>query len=64
MRLTVIFSVILVVLLIGYIAIIKLECLYIVEKAGIDTSGRVTIYNAVVEASPVSRSFWVTESGF
>ncbi|MBQ2932960.1 MAG: O-antigen ligase family protein [Clostridia bacterium] len=47
MRLTVIFSVILVVLLIGYIAIIKLDVFSLLEKAGIDTSGRVTIYNAV-----------------
>ena len=47
MRLTVIFSVILVVLLIGYIAIIKLDVFTLLEKAGIDTSGRVTIYNAV-----------------
>ncbi len=46
-RLTVIFSVILVLLLIGYIAIIKLDVFSLLEKAGIDTSGRVVIYNAV-----------------
>ena len=47
MRLTVIFSVILVVLLIGYVAIIKLDVFSLLEEIGIDTSGRVVVYQAV-----------------
>jgi hypothetical protein len=46
-RLTVIFSVILVLLLIGYVAIIKLDVFSLLEQAGIDTSGRVIVYKAV-----------------
>ncbi len=46
-NLSVIFSVVLVLLLIGYIAIIKLDVFTLLEKAGINTSGRVEIYNAV-----------------
>ena len=34
-------------LLIGYIALIKADAFELIEKAGIDTSGRVKIYNAV-----------------
>lgn len=47
MRLTVIFTAILALILIGYVAIIKLDVFTLLEEAGIDTSGRVTIYNAV-----------------
>ena len=64
MRLTVIFSVILVVLLIGYIAIIKLDVFTILEKAGIDTSGRVTIYNAVDKFYEFSPDFLGNGIGF
>ena len=64
MRLTVIFSVILVVLLIGYIAIIKLDVFSLLEKAGIDTSGRVTIYNAVDKFYEFSPEFLGNGIGF
>ena len=64
MRLTVIFSVILVVLLIGYIAIIKLDVFTLLEKAGIDTSGRVTIYNAVDKFYEFSPEFLGNGIGF
>ena len=46
-NLIIIFSVMLVLLLIGYVAIIKLDVFTLLEKAGIETSGRVQIYNAV-----------------
>lgn len=64
MRLTVIFSVILVVLLVGYIAIIKLDVFTLLEKAGIDTSGRVTIYNAVDKFYEFSPEFLGNGIGF
>ena len=64
MRLTVIFSVILVVLLTGYIAIIKLDVFSLLEKAGIDTSGRVTIYNAVDKFYEFSPDFLGNGIGF
>ncbi len=64
MRVTVIFSVILVVLLIGYIAIIKLGVFTLLEKAGIDTSGRVTIYNAVDKFYEFSPDFLGNGIGF
>ncbi len=64
MRLTVIFSVILVVLLVGYIAIIKLDVFTLLEKMGIDTSGRVTIYNAVDKFYEFSPEFLGNGIGF
>ena len=64
MRITVIFSVILVVILIGYIAIIKLDVFSLFEKAGIDTSGRVTIYNAVDKFYEFSPDFLGNGIGF
>ena len=41
------FSIVVIALLIGYIALIKLDAFEMIEKAGINTSGRVEIYNAV-----------------
>ena len=64
MRITVVVSVILVVLLIGYIAIIKLDVFTLLEKAGIDTSGRVTIYNAVDKFYEFSPEFLGNGIGF
>lgn len=64
MRLTVIFSVILVVILTGYIAIIKLDVFSLLEKAGINTSGRVTIYNAVDKFYEFSPDFLGNGIGF
>lgn len=40
-------SIVLIVLLICYIALIKMDAFELLEKAGINTSGRVEIYNAV-----------------
>ena len=47
MRITVILTVIVGVILVGYVAIIKMDVFALIEKAGINTSGRVVIYNAV-----------------
>lgn len=46
-RLATFFALMVVLLLIGYIALIKLDAFELLEKAGINTSGRVEIYNAV-----------------
>lgn len=46
-RLTVILSIIMIFLLIGYIALIKMNVFALLEDAGINTSGRAGIYNAV-----------------
>ena len=46
-NLAIIFSVLVSVFLIGYIAIIKLGAFTLLEEAGVNTSGRMDIYNAV-----------------
>jgi len=46
-RLVTFFTFIVIILLIGYIALIKMDAFELLEKAGINTSGRVEIYNAV-----------------
>ncbi len=46
-RLVTIFTLAVIVLLIGYIAVIKLDVFELLERAGINTSGRVEIYDAV-----------------
>ncbi len=46
-RLVVIFTIILAIILVGYVGIIKMDVFSLLEKAGIDTSGRVDIYHAV-----------------
>ncbi len=43
------FTIVVVALLVGYIALIKMDAFELLEKAGINTSGRVEIYNAVDE---------------
>lgn len=63
-RLAIVFAVILVLLLIGYIAIIKLDVFELLEKAGIDTSGRVVIYNAVDKFYEFSPEFLGNGIGF
>lgn len=63
-RLAVIFSVILMLLLIGYIVIIKLDVFALLEKAGIETSGRVVIYNAVDKFYDFSPGFLGNGIGF
>ena len=64
MRLAVIFSAVLVLLLIGYVAIIKLDVFSLLEKAGIDTSGRVDIYHAVDKFYEFSPEFLGNGIGF
>jgi len=64
MRITVIVSVIMVLLLIGYVGIIKLDVFTLIEKAGIDTSGRATIYNAVDKFYEFSPEFLGNGIGF
>ena len=46
-RLVIFLTFIVILLLIGYIALIKMDAFELLEKAGINTSGRVEIYNAV-----------------
>ena len=46
-RLVIFFTFFVIILLIGYIAIIKMGAFEMLEKAGINTSGRVEIYDAV-----------------
>ena len=46
-RLATIFTLAVIILLIAYIALIKMDAFELLEKAGINTSGRVEIYNAV-----------------
>lgn len=62
--LTVFFTVVLVVFLIGYIALIKMDTFAALEKAGIDTSGRVDIYNAVDKFYEFSPDFLGNGIGF
>ena len=46
-RLVIFLTFLVILLLIGYIALIKMDAFELLEKAGINTSGRVEIYNAV-----------------
>lgn len=46
-RLVTVFTFAVIILLIGYIALIKMDAFELLERAGINTSGRVEIYNAV-----------------
>lgn len=56
-RLVTIFTFVVIFLLIGYIAIIKMNVFELLEKAGINTSGRVEIYNAVDKFYKLSPDF-------
>ena len=47
MRIIVILTILLAIVLVGYVGIIKLDVFSLLEEAGINTSGRVKIYNAV-----------------
>lgn len=62
--LTIIISALIVVFLIGYIAIIKMDVFTLLEKAGIDTSGRVEIYDAVDKFYDFSIEFLGNGIGF
>lgn len=63
-RLVTAFTIIVIVLLIGYIALIKMDAFELLEKAGINTSGRVEIYNAVDEFYEFSPGFLGNGIGF
>lgn len=63
-RLTVIFTVLLVFVLIGYIAIIKMGAFELLEKAGINTNGRNVIYDAVDKFYKFSPEFLGNGIGF
>ncbi len=58
------FSVVVIVLLIGYIALIKADAFELLERAGINTSGRVEIYNAVDKFYEFSPGFLGNGIGF
>ena len=62
--LAVFLSVVLVFLLIGYVALIKLGAFSFLEQAGINTSGRVEIYNAVDKFYEFSPEFLGNGIGF
>ena len=57
-------SFVVVLLLIGYIALIKMDAFELLETAGINTSGRVEIYNAVDEFYEFTPSFLGNGIGF
>ena len=63
-RLVTILTVIVVLLLIGYIAIIKMDVFEFLESAGINTSGRVEIYNAVDDFYEFNPGFLGNGIGF
>ena len=63
-RLVIIFTIFVIILLIGYIALIKMDAFELLEKAGINTSGRVEIYNAVDEFYEFSPEFLGNGIGF
>lgn len=63
-RLMITFTILLILVLIVYIAIIKMDVFSLLEKAGIDTSGRVVIYQAVDEFYEFSPTFLGNGIGF
>jgi hypothetical protein len=63
-RLVIILTFIVIFLLIGYIALIKMGTFELLEEAGINTSGRVEIYNAVDEFYEFSPDFLGNGIGF
>ena len=64
MRIVTAFSLIIIILLIFYIVIIKSDAFELLEKAGISTSGRVGIYNAVDEFYEFKPGFLGNGIGF
>ena len=62
--LTLIISALILVFLIGYIAIIKMDVFTLLEKSGINTSGRVEIYDAVDKFYDFSIEFLGNGIGF
>ncbi len=59
-----IFAILVILLLIGYIALIKMDAFEILEESGINTSGRVEIYNAVDKFYEFNPSFLGNGIGF
>lgn len=59
-----ILSIIVIVMLIGYVALIKMDIFALLEDAGINTSGRVGIYNAVDEFYEFNPGFLGNGIGF
>ena len=63
-RLVTFFTFTVIILLIAYIALIKMDAFELLEKAGINTSGRVEIYNAVDKFYEFSPGFLGNGIGF
>ena len=63
-RLVTVLSLAMVALLIGYVALIKMDTFALLEQVGINTSGRVEIYNAVDEFYEFSPGFLGNGIGF
>ena len=63
-RLTVFFTIAVIVLLMCYIALIKADAFELLEKAGINTSGRVEVYNAVDKFYEFNPAFLGSGIGF
>ncbi len=63
-RLVIFFTFIVIILLVGYVALIKMDAFELLEKAGINTSGRVEIYNAVDKFYEFSPAFLGNGIGF
>lgn len=63
-RLMMTFTILLILVLIVYVAIIKMDVFSLLEKAGIDTSGRVVIYQAVDKFYEFSPTFLGNGIGF
>ena len=63
-RLVTFLTIVIILLLIGYIALIKMDAFELLEQAGINTSGRVEIYNAVDKFYEFSPGFLGNGIGF
>ena len=64
MNLAMFFTVLIILLLIGYIALIKMNAFELLEQIGIDTSGRANIYSAVSKYYDFSPGFLGNGIGF
>ena len=63
-NMVIIFTIIVITLLIGYVALIKMDVFKLLEDAGINTSGRVGIYNAVDDFYEFNPGFLGNGIGF
>lgn len=64
LRLTQVLTIALVLILIGYVALIKMDVFALLEEAGVETSGRVKIYDTVDQFYEFSPSFLGNGIGF